>query len=97
MSEEATDTVIRWALSTPVLALRLREIAREDGEEALIYMTADLMNPHRDDLMTGILHATGTCAAHTEAVWRELGEDRWIHTVSWARIRQALADSVPVE
>jgi hypothetical protein len=95
VSDQVTDTVIRWVLRFPVLTLRLWEIAHEDGEEAMICMLADLMDPQRDSLHADILEATGARADDANTTWQALGGDKWPNTVTWDQVMKALGDHAP--
>lgn len=94
-----TTTVIRWTLSTPVLASRLREIAAEgtattDPDQELLCTVADLLNPRRSDLWRDVLTATGALPADADAVWHELGGDTlWMNSIRWDQVRQALLNT----
>lgn len=96
--DEATETVIRWTRSKPVLTRCLRDIAREDlggleGQELACAVVA-LLDPNRNDMWRDILGTTGAHAADADAVWAELGGDTgWMNRVHWPLVRQALLDA----
>lgn len=102
-----TWTVIRWALSGPVLTRRLACIVRDElvyGVEELPCAVVDLLDPERDDLAIGFLHAVGASLRRADAVWEELSHGlpeswQWMDHVDWNTVRGVLRlqDARPTE
>jgi hypothetical protein len=92
---DPTDTVIRWAMSTPVLASRLREIAEDgirdpDGMQELGCTVIELLLPERDERAKAYLKATGARSEDADAVWRELADTQQGYAVDWDRVGREL-------
>lgn len=95
MPDAATEKIIHWVLSKPVLMWRLKRIALEglDGGQELIYMVADLLDPARSPMRREILHATGARPVDADAVWHSLGGScDWVDHVDWLRVRRVLLE-----
>ncbi len=100
--QEATDTVIRWVLSAPVLTWRLALIARDgaeyaDGGQELMCTVADLLDPGRNSTWRGYLTAVGARFGAADETWAHLGGIAGIHAVDWSRVLHVLleADRLP--
>ncbi|MFE6739833.1 hypothetical protein [Streptomyces tubercidicus] len=101
-TDEATERVIRWTRSKPVLTRCLRDIAREAlgglEDQELTCAVVALLDPNRNDTWRDILGTTGVYAADADAVWADLGGDTsgWMNRVHWQQVRQALLDGETV-
>jgi hypothetical protein len=92
---DPTDTVIRWALATPVLASRLKEIAEDglrdpEGMQELGCTVIELLMPERDERARAYLKATGARSEDADAVWRALAETQQGYAVDWDRVGREL-------
>lgn len=95
MQQAATELITRWVLSSPVLAWRLKIIARDglmygDGDTELNCTVADLLDTDRTAIWRAYLKATGTDPATADEVWREIGGIAGVHATDWAQVRRAL-------
>lgn len=96
--DEVTEAVIAWALSAPVLTVRLAEISRDEilyGVKELPCTVVDLLDPQRSPLWADFLTATGAHPADADAVWEKLSQGRtqgwhWMTDVCWSTVRQTL-------
>jgi hypothetical protein len=95
--DTATEEIIRWSLSSPVLTRYLRRVigdgvGRSDDDQELICTVTDLLSPDRGWLWGDMLHAIGISQAEADGLWKRLSEEHpdWMHRVQWDHVSRAV-------